>query len=103
MAGIDGPVTTASPSIPVIARLIWKSQAPTITDVPALALAWTRTAVLVRWWMPYTGQEEGRYFEHWIEARTVRRRHDGLDLTQHQLNHRPMPAELDLFYVPPRP
>lgn len=100
-ARIDGAVVTAPEPVPVTARLIWPSGTPTITDVPALAVAWTSTAVLVRWYLPPVSMEPGVLREDWVTASTISRRLDGAPLETDGLRHEPMPPELDLFYVPP--
>jgi hypothetical protein len=60
-----GPITRPEIGIPVIARLRWANGDD--TDVPALAVAWTREAVEVRW----QNGDESR--TDWIWAADVRR------------------------------
>jgi hypothetical protein len=60
-----GPITRPDAGIPVVARLRWASGDD--TDVPAIALAWTRDAVEIHW--DYTGAPR----TDWIAAGDVRR------------------------------
>lgn len=62
----DGPVTRAGEPIPVIVTIRWHNGPP--TECAALAVAWTRAAVEVRWTDPW-GQEQ----TDWVEAADVRR------------------------------
>ncbi len=63
----NGPVTTAPYPVPVVGTIRWHDGA--VTEVPALAVAWTRDAVEVRWTDPW-----GAEHTDWIEAVDVRRR-----------------------------
>lgn len=60
-----GTITRPAAGIPVIARLHWANGQD--TDVAALAIAWTREAVEVRW----QNRDESR--SDWIPAGDVRR------------------------------
>lgn len=60
-----GPITRPELGIPVIARLRWANGQD--VDVAALAIAWTREAVEVRW------QNHGESRTDWIPAGDVRR------------------------------
>jgi hypothetical protein len=60
-----GPITRPAAGIPVIARLRWASGDD--TDVLALAMAWTREAVEIRW------DYQGTSHTDWIPAGDVRR------------------------------
>lgn len=61
-----GPVTTAAEPIPVIATIRWHGGQT--SEEQALALAWTRTEVEVRWTDPWGGEHDD-----WLEAADVRR------------------------------
>ncbi|MFN0283908.1 MAG: hypothetical protein ACKVZ6_18295 [Kineosporiaceae bacterium] len=61
-----GPVTTAQDPIPVVATIRWNAGDP--SEVPALAVGWTRTAVEVRWADPWGGEHTD-----WLDAGDVRR------------------------------
>jgi hypothetical protein len=60
-----GDVTRPQEGIPVVARLRWASGHD--VDVPAVAVAWTREAVEIRW------QYQGDTRTDWIPAGDVRR------------------------------
>jgi hypothetical protein len=62
----QGPVTTAREPIPVVATIRWHGSEP--SDVLALAVAWTRQAVEIRWTDPW-----GAAHTDWIDAGDVRR------------------------------
>jgi hypothetical protein len=60
-----GTITRPELGIPVVARLHWANGRD--VDVAALAIAWTREAVEVRW------QNRDEFREDWIPAGDVRR------------------------------
>lgn len=62
----EGPVTTAPQPIPVVATLHWHGGHT--TQEQALAVAWTRTEVQVRWTDPWGAQRDD-----WVPAADVRR------------------------------
>lgn len=61
-----GAVTRPEHPVEVVARLHWHRGAD--TEVPALAVAWTREAVEIAWTTPW-GDER----TDWVEAVDVRR------------------------------
>lgn len=61
-----GPVTAARQPIEVIATIRWHGG--DTTDEDAVAVAWTRTEVEVRWTDPWGGEHTD-----WIDAVDVRR------------------------------
>jgi hypothetical protein len=63
-----GKITRPADGIPVVARLRWANGQD--VDVPAVAIAWTRAAVEVRW------QHRDEFRTDWIPAGDVRRTMD---------------------------
>ena len=65
-ANPTGRTTRPAQGIPVIARIRWLNG--DVTEVRALATAWTRDAVEITWHLPGAGQRAD-----WIPAQDVRR------------------------------
>ena len=65
-ANPTGRTTRPAQGIPVIARIRWLNGG--VTEVRALATAWTRDAVEITWHVPGAGQRAD-----WIPAQDVRR------------------------------
>ncbi len=61
----NGPITTAVEPVAVVAVIRWKTAPP--EEVEALAVAWTRSEVYVRWVFQGVSRQD------WLPAADVRR------------------------------